>query len=111
MKTSILAVTLFIGASLSSLSLAQGNPSISAPGPAKRSTIDDQITDSVTLFRLVDTNLDGRISLAEAQAAGASEANFKKADTNGDNHIDEKEYVIYIAMDNTREHILFTKKP
>lgn len=111
MKTSILAATLVIGVSLSSLSLAQGSSSISAPDSAKRSSKDDQITDSITLFRLVDKDGDSRINLAEAQAAGTSEANFKKADTNGDNHIDEKEYVIYLAMDTTREHILFTKKP
>ncbi len=108
MKTTILAATLIIGTSFSAVSTAKGTSSIPAPAAAMSTSSNSQITDSVTQFKTVDKDGDGLITLAEAQAAGATEANFKKVDTNGDNHIDQKEYAIYLALDTTREHILFT---
>ena len=51
------------------------------------------------LFEMADTNRDGRVSLAEAQAAAL--AHFDKADTNHDGKItpDERKQVRMIRME------------
>lgn len=102
MKNIICATTLIIAATFSSVSLAKNADTSSEAFPtsvnAFPTSVNDQITDSVTQFKSYDLNSDGKISLAEAKAAGLSDVYFKKADTNGDHHIDEKEYMVAIVI-------------
>lgn len=101
MKKLFLALTLVASTSAFGQALPQTSSALPPPqtneagiakGQAMRIGVSDQITDSVTLFRLFDADKDGKISSAEAKALGISEANFKKLDTNGDNAIDQKEF-------------------
>ena len=109
MKNIICATTLIIAATFSSVSLAKNADTSSEAFPtsvnafptsvnAFPTSVNDQITDSVTQFKSYDLNSDGKISLAEAKAAGLSDVYFKKADTNGDHHIDEKEYMVALVI-------------
>ena len=102
MKNIICATTLIIAATFSSVSLAKNADTSREAFPTSvnsfPTSVNDQITDSVTQFKSYDLNSDGKISLAEAKAAGLSDVYFKKADTNGDHHIDEKEYMVALVI-------------
>lgn len=88
-------ICLLIALSFSTFTAAKDITPISQSVPTD---VNDQITDSVTQFMLIDINKDGNISLAEATAAGINEATFKKMDTNSDNVIDQKEYQVAILI-------------
>ena len=59
-----------------------------------RSSVNDQITDSVTMFMKYDLDKDGKISGSEAKSSGLSDAFFMKADANNDSHIDQQEFIV-----------------
>jgi hypothetical protein len=59
-----------------------------------KSTLDVSKDGKVTKADMMamDTNKDGKVTAAEAKAAGVSDADFKKADKNGDGIIDYAEW-------------------
>lgn len=93
MKNIIGTTVFIITATFSTLALANN----SAPATATQAfptAVNDPITDEDIDFNAVDTNSDGRITLAEAKAAKLTESTFKKGDINGDSFIDKEEYLI-----------------
>jgi len=93
MKKTFQIPALLIAATFSTFAAAKDTTPVTQAFPTGEY---DQITDSVTQFLRIDGNKDGKISLAEAQAAGINEGAFKRMDSNGDNVVELKEYQVSI---------------